>query len=89
MNEAYLSVPAYFFASAYNKWVDMSWAYVLWMLQFCTLQRSLKQIILDDNDDRREFADIKREEMEYEARMEAQEYEKDDMFDTLNLQDND
>lgn len=86
MNEAYLSVPAYFFASAYSKWVDMSWAYILWMLQFCTLQRSLKQIILDDNMDRAE--DIKREEMENEARVEAQDYEKDD-FSITNLQEND
>lgn len=34
------------------------------------------------------FDDIKREEMEYEARMEAQDYEKDD-FSITNLQDND
>jgi len=35
------------------------------------------------------FDDIKREEMEYEARMEAQDYEKDNLFEITNLPDND
>ena len=36
-----------------------------------------------------ETIDLQREEMEYEARMEARDYEKDDLFETLNLRDND
>lgn len=70
-----LSVPAQFHATAYQYGIkDMLQVAILFMYSTLTLQRSLKQIILDDNDDRREqFADIKREEMEYEARMEAKE----------------
>jgi len=60
---------------------------ILYMYSQCTLQRSLKEIILDDNINRAE--DVKREEMEYEARIEAQEYVKDDLFEITNLQDND
>lgn len=87
--EIYLDTPAHFYNSAYKNGVDMMGAMILFMLTKCTLQRSLKEIILDDNDDYREqFADIKREEMEHEARMEARDYEKDD-FSIINLQDND
>lgn len=85
-----LSVPAQFHAAAYQYGIhDMFQVAILHSWTFCTLQRSLKQIILDDNDYRREqFEDIKREDMEWEARMEARDYEKDD-FSITNLQEND
>lgn len=37
----------------------------------------------------RRDSELQEEEMQYEARMEAQEYEKDNLFEILNLQDND
>lgn len=35
------------------------------------------------------YEELRREEMEYEARAEANEYEKDNLFEITNLQDND
>jgi len=83
-----LSIPAQFHATSYKYGIhNMLQTAILYMYSQCTLQRSLKEIILDDNINRAE--DVKREEMEYEARIEAQEYVKDDLFEITNLQDND